>query len=191
MAVLHITTQRYTDGRGWFSEAYHAERFGQWGSASAWCQDNHSFTARAGTLRGLHFQSGEQAQAKLVRCVAGVIYDVAVDLRARSPTFGRWVAAELSAANGAQLLIPKGFAHGFLTLTDNCEVLYKVDAYYAPSADSGVAWDDPDIGVVWPLPEGCAAPHLSDKDTALPPMAAIEANFLYDGTPLTLGRVVQ
>jgi dTDP-4-dehydrorhamnose 3,5-epimerase len=121
---------------------------------------------------------------KLVRCTRGRIFDVAVDLRSRSPTFGKWVGAELSADNGIQLLVPAGFAHGFLTLEPNCEVMYKCSALYAPACDSGIRWNDPAIGVAWPLPPG-VSPELSAKDMTLPLLSEFESPFAYDGRPLT------
>ena len=127
-------------------------------------QDNHSKSTVKGTLRGIHFQKGNKAQAKLVRCVKGVVLDVAVDLRKNSPTFKQWVGVELSAENKKQLLIPRGFGHGFVTLTDDVEFLYKADNYYAPDADAGIRWNDPDIGVEW----GVENPILSEKDKKNP-----------------------
>ena len=129
----------------------------QAGLSFAFLQDNHSFSAQKGTLRGLHFQKNPFAQAKLVRCVRGAILDVAVDIRQGSPYFGKWTAVELSAENKQQLLIPRGFAHGFLTLTDDAEILYKADQYYSPETDRSIAWNDPAIGVVW----GITSPILS------------------------------
>ena len=123
-------------------------------------QDNHSKSTVKGTLRGIHFQKGDKAQAKLVRCVKGAVLDVAVDLRHDSPTYKQWVAVELSEENKKQLLIPRGFGHGFVTLTDDVEFLYKADNYYAPEADGGIRWDDPEIGVEW----GVEEPILSEKD---------------------------
>lgn len=127
-------------------------------------QDNHSMSSVKGTLRGIHFQKGDKAQAKLVRCVRGAVLDVAVDLRHESPTYKKWVAVELSADNKKQLLIPRGFGHGFVTLTDEVEFLYKADNYYAPEADGGVRWNDPEIGVDW----GVEEPILSAKDEKNP-----------------------
>ncbi len=146
-------------------------------------QDNHSYSQPVGTLRGLHFQTPPHAQAKLVRCVRGSIWDVAVDLRAGSPTFGVWTAATLSADNGDQLFIPAGFGHGFITLEPNCEVIYKVDDHYAPECDGGIAWNDPTIALPWPLPPG--GPVLSDKDRRLPALADWNSPFDYDGRPLS------
>lgn len=145
-------------------------------------QDNHSFSAWRGTLRGIHFQTPPHVQAKLVRCIAGAIWDIAVDLRAGSPTYGRWVAAELTASGGEQLYIPGGFGHAFLTLTDNVEVAYKASGYYAPECDGGVVWDDPDLAIDWPISN--LEPILSDKDQALPRLKDFVSPFAYDGAPL-------
>lgn len=141
-----------------------------------WVQDNQSFSAAKGTLRGLHYQSPPRAQDKLVRCSRGSILDVAVDIRAGSATYGAWVGVELSAENGRQLFVPKGFLHGFLTLTDNVEVQYKCSDIYSPAHDGAVRWDDPAIGVDW----GVTAPILSDKDAKAPLLATI-------GTPFQMG----
>lgn len=187
MAVLKITPRRFEDPRGWFSETYNSARYAALGVNDVFVQDNQSFSRPAGTLRGLHFQRPPHAQAKLVRCLRGRIWDVAVDVRAGSPTLGQWVAAELTAAKGEQLYVPVGFAHGFVTLEPDCEVAYKTSALYAPESDGGVAWNDPDIAVAWPL--GGAAPELSDKDRVLPLLKGIETGFTYDGTPLTLTEI--
>ncbi len=157
-------------------------RLAEQGIDTVFCQDNHSLSRRSGTLRGLHFQTPSHAQAKLVRCVAGSIWDVAVDLRAGSPTYGQSVGATLSAENGDQLFIPAGFAHGFVTLEPDSEVIYKVDDYYAPDCDSGIAWDDPQLAVPWPLPDG--GPVLSSKDERLPRLIDWDSPFAYDGRPL-------
>lgn len=183
LSVLLVRPRRFRDARGWFSESWNAARFAQWGIDVSFVQDNHSYSAPAFTLRGLHFQTPPFAQAKLVRCTRGTIYDVAVDIRPDSPTYRQWVAAELSAEAGDQLFIPAGYAHAFLTLTPDCEVMYKVDAPYAPDADGGIRWDDPDLAIDWPLPAG-TAPLLSDKDAALPPLAALTPLFAYDDKPL-------
>ena len=189
MSVYKIATRRFADSRGWFSESYNAQRFAAAGLDRNWCQDNHSLSRPAGTLRGLHFQRDPQAQAKLVRCLRGRIFDVAVDVRAQSPTFRRWVGLELSAENGLQLLIPAGYAHGFLTLEPDCEVAYKVDAQYAPAAEGGIAWNDPAIAIDWPLPAGLGAPLLSDKDADLSSLAQTARDFAYDGHPLEMIEV--
>ena len=149
----------------------------QVGLSFAFLQDNHSYSAQKGTLRGLHFQKGPFSQAKLVRCTHGAILDVAVDIRHGSPYFGKWTAVELSAENKQQILIPRGFAHGFLTLTDDVEILYKADQYYSPEADRSIAWNDPAIGVQW----GIAAPILSLKDQIAPLLADSDADFVYGG----------
>lgn len=179
--VQLITPTRHSDTRGWLSEVWVEERWRALGVDCRFVQDNHSYSAAAYTLRGLHFQVPPRAQAKLVRCVRGRIFDVAVDVRAGSPTWGQWVGAELSAADGRQLHVPEGFAHGFLTLEPDCEVVYKVSDTYAPEADGGVAWDS--AGVDWPLPEGIR-PELSAKDERLPPLNEFASPFPYDGRPL-------
>ena len=165
--VLLITPQRHGDARGWFAETWSRKAYAAAGIACDFVQDNQAHNALAGTLRGLHFQNSPHAQAKLVRVLRGAIFDVAVDLRARSPTYGQWTAAELTAERGEQLLVPRGFGHGYQTLTDDCELAYKVDGDYAPDLEGGVRWDDPDLAIAWPL----APTVLSDKDRALPLLA--------------------
>lgn len=184
MAVQLITPKFFADSRGWFVESWTRKRYAEYGIMSDFCQDNHSLSRQAGTIRGLHFQRAPFVQAKLVRCVRGRIFDVAVDIRKTSPTFGRWIGAELTATGGEQLFIPAGFAHGFLTLEDDTEVAYKVDAYYAPEADGGIAWNDSFIGIEWPL--NGLSPLLSEKDKVLPMLKDIYVDFAYDGTPLSL-----
>ena len=179
--VRLITPKRFGDARGWFTEIYSEPAFAALGITCRFVQDNHSLSAPAHTLRGLHFQTPPHAQAKLVRCIRGRVFDVAVDVRRGSPTFGQWVGAELSAQNGHQLFIAAGFAHGFLTLEPDCEITYKVSDVYAPAQDGGVRWDS--AGIDWPLPPG-VAPVLSDKDRALPSLADFDSPFPYDGTPL-------
>ena len=184
MPIVRIVPKRFEDARGWFSETYQRARFKAAGIDPEFVQDNHSYSRPAGTLRGIHFQTPPHAQAKLVRCLRGRIWDVAVDLRAGSPTYGQWVAAELTAAGGEQLFIPAGFGHGFLTLEPDTEVAYKVDDFYAPACDGGIAWDDPDLAISWPLPG--ATPELSDKDARLPALKDFVSPFAYDGRPLQL-----
>lgn len=154
----------FGDYRGFFMESWSRRAFEETGLHYDFVQDNHSSSTVKGTLRGIHFQQGNKAQAKLVRCVRGSVLDVAVDLRPSSPAYKNWVAVELSAENKRQLLIPRGFGHGFLTLTDDVEFLYKADNFYAPEADGGIRWNDPDIGVDW----GITAPILSEKDSRSP-----------------------
>lgn len=178
-----IETRRHGDARGWFTETYNRDRFAALGITCSFVQDNHSLSAPAFTLRGLHFQTPPHGQDKLVRCVRGRIFDVAVDVRNGSPTWGQWVGAELSADNGRQLFVPVGFAHGFLTLEPDCEVVYKCSGLYAPAHDAGVRWDDPAIGIDWPLPAG-TAPELSAKDKVQPLLAEFGSPFPYDGRPL-------
>lgn len=181
MPVQLIDPKRHGDARGWFTETYNRTTFERLGVDCTFVQDNHSLSRAAFTLRGLHFQTPPRAQDKLVRCIRGRIVDVAVDLRKGSPTYGLSVAAELSAENGRQLFVPVGFAHGFLTLESDCEVIYKCSDTYAPEADGGIAWDG--AGVAWPLPPG-VTPELSAKDKALPTLADFASPFAYDGRPL-------
>lgn len=183
MPVILVKTRKFRDSRGWFSETYVDRRWREHGVDADFVQDNHSYSAPAGTIRGIHFQSPPHAQAKLVRCVRGRIMDYAVDLRAGSPTFGEHVSAELSAENADQLFIPVGFGHAFITLEPDCEVVYKVSDYYAPDCDGGIRWDCPDIGIDWPL-DG-REPSLSPKDGTLPVLAGFSSPFAYDGRPLT------
>jgi dTDP-4-dehydrorhamnose 3,5-epimerase len=165
-AVKIVTPKKHGDARGFFSEVYNKSAWDKSSLDFTFVQDNHSYSAGIGTLRGLHFQTPPFAQDKLVRVGRGRILDVAVDIRRSSPTFGRYVATELSADNWRQLLIPIGFAHGFVTLEPDTEVLYKTTANYSLEHDRGVAWDDPEIGIKWPLPAG--GPLLSDKDRGWP-----------------------
>jgi len=174
--VLILTPCRFGDARGWFVESWNARRMAEAGLDLPWVQDNHSFSAAKGTLRGLHFQSPPRAQDKLVRCTRGAILDVAVDIRAGAPTYGNWVAVELSADNGRQLFVPKGFLHGFVTLMDNTEVQYKCTDLYAPENDGAVRWDDPALGIDW----GVTVPVLSDKDARAPLLADIGTPFRWE-----------
>lgn len=164
--VVILTPRRFGDARGWFTESWNAERMAAAGLNYDFVQDNHSFSAKAGTLRGLHYQAPPHAQDKLVRCTRGAILDVAVDVRKGSPTWAKWVSVELSAENGKQLLVPKGFLHGFVTLTEDTEVQYKCTDVYAPDCDGSVRWDDPEIGIDWRL--NGRDPVLSDKDVKAP-----------------------
>ena len=173
--VLILTPSRFGDARGWFSETWNAAKLAALGLNLSFVQDNHSMSAAAGTLRGLHFQRPPHAQDKLVRCSKGAIRDVAVDMRKGSPTYGKWVAVDLSAENGRQLLVPKGFLHGFVTLTDDTEVQYKCTDIYAPDCDSGIRWNDPTIGVDW----GVTDPVLSAKDQAAPFLKDWDSPFVW------------
>ena len=175
--VLIVTPRRFGDARGWFSETWNAARMAEAGLDLPWVQDNHSLSGSKGTLRGLHFQSPPRAQDKLVRCTAGAILDVAVDIRSGSPTYGRWVGVKLSAQNGRQLFVPKGFLHGFVTLTDDTEVQYKCTDIYSPDHDGAVRWDDPALGIDW----GIATPILSDKEARAPRLADIGSPFQWGG----------
>ncbi|MEO5586477.1 MAG: dTDP-4-dehydrorhamnose 3,5-epimerase [Novosphingobium sp.] len=165
------------DGRGYFAETFRADVFAQHCGDFPFVQDNESLSARAGTIRGLHFQSEPHAQGKLVRCTAGALHDVAVDIRRGSPTFGHWIGETLSPENGYQLWIPPGFAHGFCTLTDNTVITYKVTNYYSAACDKGLAWNDPMLDIAWP---GAANPEtLSAKDRKQPSLAELPACFTW------------
>ena len=162
--VYIVEPKVFGDHRGFFMESWSKRAFEEVGLFYDFVQDNHSFTAAKGTLRGIHFQNSPMAQAKLVRVTRGAVLDVAVDLRPESPTYGQWTAVELSAENKRQFLIPRRFGHGFVTLTDEVEFLYKADNLYAPAYDGGIRWDDPELGIDW----GVENPILSQKDAALP-----------------------
>lgn len=162
--VVIVEPDVFGDHRGFFMESWSQRTFEQAGLHYDFVQDNHSRSTVKGTLRGIHFQRGDKSQAKLVRCVRGAVLDVAVDLRPESPTYKQWVAVELSAENKRQLMIPRRFGHGFVTLTDDVEFLYKADNFYAPEADGGIRWNDPEIAVDW----GVEHPVLSAKDENAP-----------------------
>lgn len=174
--VLIIEPSVFGDHRGWFMESYNQASFNEAGINYNFVQDNQSFSAVKGTLRGLHYQLNPKAQTKLVRCTRGAIFDVAVDIRKGSPTYGKWFGVELSAENKKQLLIPQGFAHGFMTITDDVEVQYKVDELYSPECDRGIIWNDPAIGIEWPIE---ITPVLSEKDKNAPLLDNADNNFVY------------
>ena len=163
------------DHRGYFMETYSTKNLADLGIDNVFVQDNQSFTAQKGTLRGIHFQNDPMAQAKLVRVTRGAVLDVAVDLRKGSPTYKQWVTVELSAENKRMFFIPRGFGHGFVTLTDDVEFVYKVDNLYSKECDRGIRFNDPDIGVDW----GIDAPVLSQKDTTSPMLCDSDCNFIY------------
>jgi len=169
----------FEDHRGFFMESYNKRDFEEIGLYFDFVQDNHSLSVQAGVLRGLHFQLEPKAQTKVVRVLKGVIYDVVVDLRKGSPTFGKWIGVILSEYNKRQIVVPKGFAHGVLTLVPNTEILYKVDEYYSPEHDRAIRWNDPDLNIDWPIKE----PILSEKDKNAPFLKDIinEINFYYKG----------
>lgn len=176
--VFVLEPQVFGDARGWFMESWSQRKMHDAGIDVQFVQDNQSFSAQKGTLRGLHYQLNPMCQAKLLRCTRGKIFDVAVDIRKGSPQYGKWVGVELSAENKKQLFIPRGFAHGFITLTDDVEVQYKADNYYAPECDGNIRWDDPDIGVEWPLKPVI----LSEKDSKAPLLKERNnLNFVYEG----------
>jgi dTDP-4-dehydrorhamnose 3,5-epimerase len=176
-AIL-IEPQTFSDERGWFVETYKKSEFEAQGITPYFVQDNHSRSKPKGILRGLHFQKDPVAQGKLVRCVLGEVFDVAVDIRRGSPTYAKWVSATLSAENHAMMWVPVGFAHGVLTTSDVAEVLYKVTAEYSPSHDRSIRWNDPAIGINWPL----ANPILSSKDAEAPLLKDVDNNFVWRGS---------
>lgn len=169
--VRVLTPRRFGDDRGFFSEIYNARTFAEAGIDLTFVQDNLAYSAEAGVLRGLHFQIAPFAQDKLIRVIRGAIHDVAVDLRRFSPTYGRHVAVRLDADSGSWVLVPVGFAHGYCTLEPDTLVLYKVTALYAPDHERGVIWNDPALGIDWPLTAGGVI--VSDKDRRLPPLRAL------------------
>ena len=176
---LLFAPKRFSDPRGWFSEAYNERTLQQHGITCGFVQDNQSHSLRTGTIRGLHFQRPPFGQAKVVRVLRGRIFDVAVDIRIGSPTYGQFVAAELSADNGHQLYVPVGFAHGFCTLEEHTEVLYKVSASYSPAHEDGIRWDDTTVSVSWPVPRDAVL--VSEKDAALPSLQHMTSPFNYAG----------
>ena len=177
--VLILTPRRFGDDRGFFSEVWNRATLKARGLDIDFVQDNHSLSRPVGTVRGLHYQSPPHAQDKLVRCGAGVVFDVAVDARAGSPTYGKWVGVELSAENGRQLLIPKGFLHGFVTRVPDSELLYKCSDVYAPDCDGAVRFDDPDLAIDWGIDP--AAAILSDKDRKAQSFAGFVSPFTWEG----------
>ena len=174
--VFILEPRVFGDARGWFMESRSVPNMRAAGFDFDFVQDNHSFTAKKGVIRGIHFQNNPDSQTKIVRCIAGAVLDVAVDLRIGSPSYKKWMAFELSADNKRQLLIPKGFGHGFLTLTDNVEFLYVVDAPYSPALDRCVRYDDPELGIEW----GINDPILSDKDAAAPFLKDSDCNYVVE-----------
>lgn len=173
-----ITPRRFGDSRGFFCETWNAGALAEHGINTAFVQDNQSVSSTVGTIRGLHYQSPPHAQDKLVRCGRGALLDVAVDIRKGSPTYGDWVAVELSAENGKQLLVPKGFLHGFVTLEPDTEILYKCSDYYAPECDGAIRFDDPSIGIDWGISPDKAV--LSKKDAAAPFFKYFDSPFTYE-----------
>lgn len=177
--IVLLEPRRFGDSRGFFAETYNGRAYRDAGIECEFVQDNHSLSDKVGTVRGLHFQKPPAAQAKLVRCGRGAIFDVAVDIRTGSPTYGKWVGYELSADNGLQLFIPAGFAHGFMTLKPGSEIVYKCSDYYAPETEGSVRWDDPDLGIEWPKVEN---PVLSEKDAEAPSLSQIKSPFLWENS---------
>ena len=177
--VVEIVPRRFGDARGFFSEVYNRAKMAEVGIDVEFVQDNHSLSRDVGVVRGLHFQAPPHAQAKLVRAGAGRVFDVAVDIRRGSPTYGRWTGVELSAQDGNQLFVPVGFLHGFSVLEPNSELLYKCSDFYAPDCDGAVRFDDPAIGIDWRI--GDAAPILSDKDAKAPLLKDFDTPFVFEG----------
>lgn len=171
-----LVPKRFGDDRGFFAETYSRRKYLEYGIDLEFVQDNHSFSQEIGTLRGLHFQAPPHAQAKLIRCVRGAIFDVAVDIRRGSPAYGQWKGYNLTADNGHQLYVPVGFAHGFLTIKPSSEIVYKCSDYYAPEAEGSIMWNDPDIGINWDLN---GEPILSSKDADALTLKDIESPFIY------------
>ena len=174
--LILIKPTRHKDERGFFSETYSRRRYKELGINVDFLQDNYSFSWEVGTLRGLHFQAPPDAQGKLVRCGKGAVFDVAVDIRKGSPTFGHWEGHELTEDNGHQLYVPVGFAHGFLTLKSRSEIMYKCTDYYSPQTERSIRWDDPAIGIKWPLSEKII---LNDRDTIAPFLEDFETPFTF------------
>lgn len=177
--LVVITPKRFGDARGFFAETYSSAKLAEHGIATQFVQDNHSLSAEVGTIRGLHFQAAPHAQDKLVRCGRGRLFDVAVDIRKGSPTYGQWFGVELTFENGRQLLVPAGFAHGFVTREPGTEIIYKCSDFYAPETEGAVAWNDPDIGIDWGLDR---APILSEKDAAAGLLKDLASPFTYGDT---------
>ena len=169
--VWLIDLEKRADARGFLARTFCEDEFAAHGLVTRWPQCNLTLTQRRGAIRGLHFQAEPHPETKLVRCAAGVIWDVALDLRPDSPTRGQWQAFELDADTGRALYLPAGFAHGFQCLADDCQVFYQMSAAFVPALARGVRWDDPDVGILWPLPD----PFMGDKDRSLPPLAALAA----------------
>lgn len=178
--VLILTPRRFGDARGFFAESWNRQTLAAHGVTHDFCQDNHSLSAQAGTIRGLHFQAPPHAQDKLVRCGRGVLYDVAVDIRKGSPTYGHWVGVDLTAENGRQLLVPKGFAHGFVTRAPDTEICYKCTDYYAPETEGAVYFADQDIGIDWGIEPDVAI--LSNKDKIASSFADFNSPFVWEDT---------
>lgn len=182
--VRLIETRRFKDERGWFAETYNQDRLAELGITETFIQDNQAMSGPVGVLRGLHFQRPPHAQAKLVRCIRGRIWDVAVDLRMGSPTFGQATGAELTADNGLQFYVPVGYAHGYVTLEPDSEVTYKVSARYAPETEGGVLWSDPDLAIAWPLP--AHGPLVAEKDQRLPLLRDLKSPFVFEEASLAV-----
>ena len=187
MSIFLISPRRFADTRGWFVETFNQRRFSEQVAPVTFVQDNQSHSVRAGTVRGMHFQKPPHAQGKLVSCLRGSIFDVVVDIRIGSPTYGKYVSAILSAENGMQLYIPVGFAHGLMTLEPGTEVHYKVSDFYAPECEGGLLWNDSQLAIDWPIKSEDIP--LSPKDLELHSMNNFVSPFGYDGVPMSLIEV--
>ena len=174
--VFLLEPKRFGDHRGFFMESYNQQTFEKLGIKLELCQDNHSLSVETATLRGLHYQKNPKAQTKIVRCLAGAILDVVVDIRKGSPTYGQHVAEILTPENNRSIVVPKGFAHGVMTLVPNSEIFYKVDEFYAPDEDRGIRWNDPELGIRWPFSDV----QLSEKDQNAPLLKDADNNFHWD-----------
>jgi dTDP-4-dehydrorhamnose 3,5-epimerase len=173
--VYILEPRVFGDHRGWFMESWSEKSLKESGLNYNFVQDNHSYSNQKGTLRGLHYQKGDSAQAKIVRCTRGAVLDVTVDMRIGSPTYKKWISVELTPENHRQLLIPRGFLHGFVTLTDEVEFIYKADNYYDSKADRTILWNDPDINIDW----GIISPIISEKDAKAPKLCDSDIDFIY------------
>jgi dTDP-4-dehydrorhamnose 3,5-epimerase len=187
MSVILIEPKKFIDERGWFAQTYSTRAFRSLGIADTFIQDNHSYSAKSGTLRGLHFQNPPYAQAKLLCCVRGSIQDVVVDIRVGSPTFGQWVSLVINATQGNHIYIPTGFAHGFVTLEADTVVIYKVSNYYMPESEGGIIWNDLDAKIDWALSGN--APSISPRDAKLHSLAKLQSPFSYVDKPLAITKV--
>jgi dTDP-4-dehydrorhamnose 3,5-epimerase len=182
--LISFTPKRFHDERGWFTETFNARKLSAFVPQLNWVQDNQSSSKHAGTVRGLHFQAPPHAQAKLVSCLRGAIFDVVVDIRKNSPSYGQHISVELSAENGRHLYVPIGFAHGLMTLEPDTQVSYKVSDYYAPECEGGILWNDKELDIPWPI--RAQETPLSPKDGVLPLLKDFVSPFTYDGVPMSL-----
>lgn len=187
MSIFLLQPRRFTDSRGWFVETFNQRRFAVLVTSITFVQDNQSFSLQAGTVRGMHFQNPPRAQAKLVSCLRGSIFDVVIDIRRSSPTYGKHISTILSAENGNQVFIPAGFAHGLMTLEPDTEVHYKVSDFYSPECEDGLLWNDEQLAIDWPIKTHVV--QLSSKDIELKTLKDFVSPFDYDGVPMSLTEI--